>query len=52
MALPVCECGCDCFLKCFLLTNISKIYQNDVFFYFFKIIFEISISKWTKKIIF
>jgi hypothetical protein len=43
------KCGCDCFSKCFLLGNASK-----YFFYFLKIIFDISASKWsenTKKIL-
>jgi len=26
----------------------SKIYQNNIFFYFLKIIFDISTSKWSK----
>jgi len=39
--LYVWECGCGCFLKCFLFLKCIKIN----FFYFLKIIFNISTSK-------
>ena len=40
MSVWKCGCGCDCFLKCFSLRKNIKI----IFFYFLKIIFDISVS--------
>jgi hypothetical protein len=39
--MPVWKCSCCCFLKYFSL----EIYQNNIFFYFFKIIFDNKASK-------
>jgi hypothetical protein len=42
--IVVWECSCSCFLSVFYV----EIHQNNIFFYFLKIIFEISISKRSK----